>query len=332
MSVAQPDPQAVPNYPTEGHKAEIDTAHALFLEELSSTEGWEDQGEREGGVQLYKKDDPENPYGVPTVKGEVIVPNCTSDAFLAVIQLPGMRTRWDPRFQGGHMLARYSRLSFAFYTEMKGMGWLVYPRDIVGVQQNFKSKEFNQEITVIQTSVQEDELAPEQSGKTRATLSVSGWQLLPQGDDLKVTYIVKISLNGSMPLAMVSMVATETPLCTGRAKDVYESLGHAPYVHILTTDNEDGLTFQNESITPPVSATDGGPLEYRSTFGPAKAGTSFHVVYDAKKLYAGGVEVVLEGDAAGKDGVQVSDDGEGKISVKVEKELGGVVALVVKPK
>lgn len=34
-------------------------------------------------------------------------------------------------------------------------------------------------------------------------------------------YIVKIALNGSVPMPMVTMVATETPLCTGRARDVF---------------------------------------------------------------------------------------------------------------
>lgn len=46
------------------------------------------------------------------------------------------------------------------------------------VQKNFRSDELNKEIVVIQTSVEELELAPEMAGKTRATLTVSGWQLL----------------------------------------------------------------------------------------------------------------------------------------------------------
>lgn len=69
---------------------------------------------------------------VPTVKGECLVTGCTSDDFLAVLQLSGFRKRWDPRFESGHMLQRYSQNSYAFHSEMKGFGWLVYPRDIVG--------------------------------------------------------------------------------------------------------------------------------------------------------------------------------------------------------
>lgn len=94
------------------------------------------------------------------------------------MQLPGMRKLWDQRFESGHMLARYDRTSFAFYTVMKGMGWLVYPRDIVGIQRNYHPEDGSEkgERMIIQTSIEEPEWAPEQKGKTRATLTVSGWR------------------------------------------------------------------------------------------------------------------------------------------------------------
>lgn len=84
---------------------------------------------------------------------------------------------------------------------MKGMGWLVYPvrlfsgsspfvfkrlcpdpclalqRDIVGVQKNYRTDEENKEIIIIQTSVEENDIAPEQPGKARATLTIGGWKL-----------------------------------------------------------------------------------------------------------------------------------------------------------
>ena len=66
-----------------------------------------------------------------------MVSNCTSDDFLGVLQLSGFRKRWDPRFESGHMIARYSQDSYAFHSEMKGFGWLVYPRDIVGSKFSF---------------------------------------------------------------------------------------------------------------------------------------------------------------------------------------------------
>lgn len=88
-----------------------------------------------------------------------------------------MRKLWDTRFVEGFQLARYSRTSYCFYTEMKGMGWLVYPRDIVGIQKNYGGETENGERMIVQTSVDEPELAPAQKGKTRATLQVSGWKL-----------------------------------------------------------------------------------------------------------------------------------------------------------
>lgn len=70
------------------------------------------------------------------------------------------------------------RHTYTFYTVMKGLGWLVYARDIAGAHKNYRSDKPGGEICIVQTSVEEPEKAPEQSGKTRATLSVSGWQLL----------------------------------------------------------------------------------------------------------------------------------------------------------
>lgn len=45
------------------------------------------------------------------------------------------------------------------------------------VQRNYRSSELNEEIFVIQTSIVDDEHAPEQYGKTRANVTISGWHL-----------------------------------------------------------------------------------------------------------------------------------------------------------
>lgn len=57
MVLVHPEHPAVPNYPSQDHVKELDSALARIELELSTNEGWEDQGEREG-VQLYKKPDP----------------------------------------------------------------------------------------------------------------------------------------------------------------------------------------------------------------------------------------------------------------------------------
>jgi len=100
-----------------------------------------------------------------------------------------MRKLWDARFQDGHMLARYDRTTFAFYTVMKGMSWIVYPRSICGAQMNVEPEDGDPqgERLVIQTSVDEPEWAPEQKGQTRATLTLSGWQLKCVLDSLSLS-------------------------------------------------------------------------------------------------------------------------------------------------
>lgn len=45
----------------------------------------------------------------------------------------------------------------------------------------------------------------------------------PVDGGLEVTYIVRTALNGSLPRAIVDKVASEIPLCTGRARDVYHN-------------------------------------------------------------------------------------------------------------
>ncbi|GAA6018253.1 hypothetical protein JCM11491_005123 [Sporobolomyces phaffii] len=326
MSVERPSLPAVSDYPNNSaHSHELEEAKQLFEQELASPESeWEDQGERDG-VKLWKK----NPYAVPTVKGEAVVEGVTSDAFLGgVIQLPGMRKLWDGRFVDGFQIARYSRTSYCFYSEMKGMGWLVYPRDIVGIQKNYGGETENGERTIIQTSVEELDLAPEQKGKTRATLKVSGWSLKPEGDNLKVTYIVNIALNGSMPYAMVSMVATETPLCCARSRDVYYEHGYAPFVRLNPPSEELSIVFQTESFSDPPAAVDGEhPREYRCglTTG-TKTGETFEIEYDTKRMYQGGVKVEVEGE-----GVEVEDDSQGRVKVTT-KASGKNVTVVITPK
>lgn len=65
---------------------------------------------------------------------------------------------------------------------------MVSPRDFVGAQDII----FEDGVTyVAQCSVPDDEKTPPVSGRVRATLTVAGWQIRPQGDDLELTYIVK---------------------------------------------------------------------------------------------------------------------------------------------
>jgi hypothetical protein len=72
-----------------------------------------DQGER-GGVQFFQKPDPEDSWGVPYVKGKCLVKDVTTDEFVGVILLEGMRKSWDPRFESGSIVSRSVR-KFSFH-------------------------------------------------------------------------------------------------------------------------------------------------------------------------------------------------------------------------
>jgi hypothetical protein len=108
------------------------------------------------------------------------------------------------------------------------------------VQKNYRSEKLNQEISIVQASIEDPEY-PAASGKVRAKLTGAGWRLKcayaipsfgtfeltcahrPVDDNVELSYLVKISLEGSIPGAMVQMVATEIPTCTGRVRDALYS-------------------------------------------------------------------------------------------------------------
>ncbi|BGP44769.1 hypothetical protein JCM10450v2_000583 [Rhodotorula kratochvilovae] len=318
MCVEEPALPAVPNYPTSSPwSARIDEVRTRFLYELEHVEdGWVDIGEREG-VRLWKKwhDDDDNP--VPWVRGETVVEDVSPDAFLAgVVQIPGMRKLWDERTEAGFMLQRFSRDEVLFYAVTKGKRFIAKPRDIVGVQKDYVEEDGS--ALILQTSVETDRV-PEQNGLKRATLNLSGWHFRPEGNNVRVTYIFQIALGGMIPSAIVSMATTATPLCTGRARDVYYQYGHAPFVRPDTSDDL-SLIFQSEAV-------DAASREYRcSVTTGAEVGEFFEIGYDTRRMHKGGVRVRVEGK-----GVETEDDGRGTVRVRVTTS-GETATVVLSPR
>ncbi|GAA5926321.1 hypothetical protein JCM3775_000985 [Rhodotorula graminis] len=316
--VEEPALPAVPSYPCPSPwTAEVDQIRQRFLYELDHPEdGWVDLGERDG-VQLWKKwhDNDENP--VPWVRGETFVDDVTPDAFLAgVVQIPGMRKLWDPRTEAGFMLQRFNRTEVLFYAVAKGKRFIASPRDIVGVQRDFVEEDGS--ALILQTSVETDRV-PKQSGLKRATLNLSGWHFRPEGSGIRITYILSISLGGMIPSAVVSMATTESPMCTGRARDAYYKYGHAPYVH-HDPKHEPTTIFQNEALD-----TDKRVYRCGVTTGSC-VGEVFEIRYDTKRMHQGGVEAAVEGA-----GLELSDDGKGTVRVQVTA-AGENATVVLSPR
>ncbi|GAK63649.1 bet v1-like protein [Moesziomyces antarcticus] len=338
MTLDLPSPQRQDSYlpiPAEYEEA-LQKAQAQFEEhnDPAKESEWEDAGERED-VKLFKKTNPENAYDVPIVKGVTLVENATPSQVLAVIQQPGMRKKWDPRFDAATQLERYDSQTYLFYTYLKSPSYFVWARDIVGVQRN-KVSDSGDRITVIQTSVAADQYVDEagsySKSRTRATLEVSAWDLIQQGSDTKLEYVVKIHLNGSLPTSVVSMVATETPMCVGRVRDVYYTNGHLPYDAAQDKGDKSSsntiLVYSEYEDGDGTEATSG---EKRWTIWYHATGEdSLKLKFDNQRLYPS-LNVAVEGDAASDVTADV-DQEAGIVSVKVaEAAKGKGFSLVFTP-
>ncbi|GAA6004303.1 hypothetical protein JCM10207_000659 [Rhodosporidiobolus poonsookiae] len=322
MAIQQPPLPAVPDYPAAcPFEPQIEAAYQRFLKELDSPEsGWQPAGERDG-VKLARKYDEAHANPVPLSRGECVVEDVTPEAFLAgVVQLPGMRSLWDARTEVGYMIERYDRNTVLFYALTKGKRFLANPRDMVGIQRNYADGDTRM---IVQTSVDTDKVPP-QKGTTRATLKLSGWYFKPEGTGTRIIYILDVALNGQLPSAIVSMAASESPRCAGRARDIYYEYGHAPFVRLPPTPDEPTLIFQLESISTLPKR------EYRCSITTGKeVGDTFDIVYDLKRMYKpeGGVQVTVEGDG----GITVKDDGKGIVRVTTV-ESGKTTTIVLNPK
>lgn len=159
-----------------------------------------------------------------------------------------------------------------------------------------------------------------------------------------------------MPMPMVSMVATETPLCTGGARDVFYRCafrsplslvclshadaprdgvlsaqdGHAPYLRLGSSSaSTTSVVFQTEHFSDPPTnpETDTHAREYRCVLTTGSdVGDAFEIVYDARRMYSGGVTVSVKGE-----GVECADDGEGVVTVKTTAS-GKDATVVITPK
>ncbi|PWN50864.1 Bet v1-like protein [Violaceomyces palustris] len=296
---------------------------------------WEDAGERDE-VKLYKKTNPENPAEVPIVKGVAIIENATPSEVLATIQLPGMRKKWDPRFDEGFQLERYSSKSFLFYSVMKSPSYFIWARDIVGVQEN-QIKKDGDEIVVIQTSVSADQYVDEagsySKSRTRATLDVSCWQLVKDGENCKVEYVVKIHLNGALPTSIVSTIATETPMCVARARDVYYTAGHAPYEVGSTTSDKEPLTntLYAEFVDGDGTEATSGEKAWKAYY-LAQGADKFSIRFDGRRMYSSGAQISVTGEAASDVKAEV-DEATSTVNVEVAEEAKGKkFSLALTPK
>ncbi|KAK0547177.1 hypothetical protein OC846_004131 [Tilletia horrida] len=309
----------------------LETAKAKFQTQLDDTEGWTSAGTREE-CDIFTKT--EDASGIPVVKGTALIENATPEEVVATIQLPGMRRKWDVRFDGGYNVKRFTYTSYQFYSIAKTPSMFVWARDIAGVQDNILTDD-RSELRIIQTTVEDEENLPDAGSyalsRTRANLEYAGWQVKKQGDDVIATYIVKVHLNGSIPTSVAALVATETPLCVAKVRDVLYQTGFAPY--LVTVKDGKGIDFKVVNVTQDFDDGDGteataGERKWTGHF-LSKGEEELDIAYDAARMYPEGVDATVEGDAAT---VTIDEAAKRvKLSIKAGSE-GKRFSVVITPK
>lgn len=120
MSLEIPSTPAGPNgtyfeRPSD-YSAALGDARKL-LDELASSTEWENMPEREE-VELSKIVDKEDSSAIPITRGSTLVEDATPQQVMGVLQLPGMRKKWDPRLEAGYPIRRFSASSYELYSVM----------------------------------------------------------------------------------------------------------------------------------------------------------------------------------------------------------------------
>ncbi|CEH13999.1 STEROIDOGENIC ACUTE REGULATORY PROTEIN (STAR) [Ceraceosorus bombacis] len=324
MSLNIPDNPAPTGYvPRPADYTSAIEKATLLLSELRASSEWEDAGEREE-VKLTKIVDPADPYAVPTTRGETIVENATPAKVLAALMLPGIRKKWDPRLEEGYPIARFSQSSYELYSVMKSPSYFIWARDIAAVQESHW-KDGN--VEMIQVSVTDEENLPDAGSyaksRTRATVDISGWNIEQDGDNVKLSYIVKVHLNGNIPTSVVSMLAQETPMCVGRVRDVFYQHGFVPYEVMSGHSKGEYPDHKVVSVTQVFEDGDGteataGARKWTGSYRGAEPDT-IHIAYDGERMYKDGVNVTIGGEGASAVSSSV-DEAKSIISVTVGAE------------
>jgi len=213
------------------------------------------------------------------VKGESTVRQVEDPAdLLAVVKSPNCRKIWDDKFEGGYVVERYGINEYLFHTSIKGTGWVVSPRDFVGVLS--VRKEEDGTIYFWQVSV-EDELVQHTHGYVRGELRCSGWVFKPNSDNsISITYILDFDLSCSVPSFVVAHASTEIPLCVAHVRQFILLRGHPPFIQQLA-----GMLLREQFDT--------GTNVYTITYIPAGEGTT-EVKVDDDRMYDEGFEVIVK--------------------------------------
>ncbi|KAF8941450.1 hypothetical protein BGZ58_008725 [Dissophora ornata] len=171
--------------------------------------------------------------GLPMLRGEgVITGGWSVEQINAVIESSGCRQAWDERFENMSIAETFNSNEYLFHITLKGIGSLT-GRDLAGVtiidRDPQTSALYNVSTSVLDTTI------PEDPGRIRALLELSGWSLRPifdgQGNtvSVNVTYVIQIDIRGTLPNSVVKSISASMMTAVPRLNHFMNKTGYPPY-------------------------------------------------------------------------------------------------------
>ncbi|KAJ3412407.1 hypothetical protein HDV05_000765 [Chytridiales sp. JEL 0842] len=166
------------------------------------------------GARIYVKDSP-GASSLPITKGAVTFPPAyTVDDIRNSIKHFDGRKVWDGRFESAQEVETYSDSAGLIHSLQKGQWPVVSGRDFAVAYCTVLE---GSTYIVVQTSVSTPKIK-EVKGRVRGTIIAAAWFIEPSKSvegGWDVTYITHADPAGTIPGALVRLVATETPACAG---------------------------------------------------------------------------------------------------------------------
>ncbi|KAI8853867.1 hypothetical protein BC829DRAFT_439656 [Chytridium lagenaria] len=213
-------PSATPIY-----EAELEKAYVYAVELYSATD-FVHQSTTSKGTKILMKDAPGGGSALPITRGEGKFPaKYTPDDILACLRHVDARKVWDSRFEDMEIIEGYGndlKQSGLVHSKQKGQWPVISGRDFTVAYRIYRNPDNS--VWFVQTSVTDPRLT-EVKGRVRGHVTVAVWVIQPAPDGWDVTYIAHVDPAGTLPVALVKLVSSETPSCVGTVLDYLEKKG-----------------------------------------------------------------------------------------------------------
>ncbi|KAG0085860.1 hypothetical protein BGZ92_008647, partial [Podila epicladia] len=220
------------------HSETARKALAMFKVLASSPEDRWRAVSNDGGFKSYSR--VISGAGLPMLRGEgVITGGWTVEQINAVIESAGCRNIWDERFENLSVAETFNQNEYLFHVTLRGVGSLT-GRDLAGVTIVDRDAQTSA-LYNVSTSVL-DPTIPEDPGRIRALLELSGWSLRPTFDGqgntvaVNVTFVIQIDIRGTLPNSVVKSMTASMTTAVSRLNQFLNKTGYPPYAsHISGT-------------------------------------------------------------------------------------------------